>query len=197
MVAISTFTAQFYEAYEVADYYRAKRIPVVMGGISVSSLPEEAKEHCASVVIGEGEPLWPEVLRDFENGSLKPFYAQSHMASLICATRRCRASICSIRRNTIASRCRPVAAVRIKCEFCASSILLTPRYKVKPVEKVIAEIREIKKIWPRPFIEFADDNSFVNARHYKKLLRALARRKICAGLPKPMCASPRTTSCSV
>src|SRR5262245_40694600 len=65
-----------------------------------------------------------------------------------------------------------------KCEFCASSILLTPLYKLKPVEKVIAEIREIKKIWPAPFIEFADDNSFVHRDHYKRLLRELAREKI-------------------
>jgi radical SAM superfamily enzyme YgiQ (UPF0313 family) len=65
-----------------------------------------------------------------------------------------------------------------KCEFCASSILLTSRYKVKPVEKVIAEIREIKKIWPRPFIEFADDNSFVHREHYKILLRELAKENL-------------------
>jgi radical SAM superfamily enzyme YgiQ (UPF0313 family) len=65
-----------------------------------------------------------------------------------------------------------------KCEFCASSILLTSRYKLKPVEKVIAEIREIKKIWPRPFIEFADDNSFVHREHYKRLLRELARERV-------------------
>jgi radical SAM superfamily enzyme YgiQ (UPF0313 family) len=46
------------------------------------------------------------------------------------------------------------------------------------VEKVIAEIREIKKIWPRPFIEFADDNSFVHRAHYKRLLRELAKEKL-------------------
>jgi acetyl-CoA acetyltransferase family protein len=49
---------------------------------------------------------------------------------------------------------------------------------VNPVEKVIAEIREIKKIWPRPFIEFADDNSFVHREHYKKLLRELAKEHL-------------------
>ena len=74
LVAISTFTAQFYEACDVADFYRARNIPVVMGGITVSSLREQAKEHCASVVIGEGERLWPELLADFERGALKPFY---------------------------------------------------------------------------------------------------------------------------
>src|ERR1041384_5760532 len=51
LVAISTFTAQFYEACDVADHFRAKGIPVVMGGITVSSLHEQALEHCASVVI--------------------------------------------------------------------------------------------------------------------------------------------------
>src|SRR6185436_15827557 len=65
-----------------------------------------------------------------------------------------------------------------RCEFCASSILLTSRYKLKPVAKVIAEIQAIKKIWPRPFIEFADDNSFVHREHYKELLRALARERV-------------------
>jgi radical SAM superfamily enzyme YgiQ (UPF0313 family) len=65
-----------------------------------------------------------------------------------------------------------------RCEFCASSILLTPRYQVKPVAKVIAEIRAIKHIWPKPFIEFADDNSFVHRAHYLDLMRELAKEKI-------------------
>jgi radical SAM superfamily enzyme YgiQ (UPF0313 family) len=49
---------------------------------------------------------------------------------------------------------------------------------VKPVAKVIAEIREIKRIWPRPFIEFADDNSFVNKAHSKELMQALIPERI-------------------
>jgi radical SAM superfamily enzyme YgiQ (UPF0313 family) len=60
-----------------------------------------------------------------------------------------------------------------RCEFCASSILLTPKMKFKPVEKVVAEIRAIKSLWPRPFIELADDNSFVNKRRAKELVAAI------------------------
>lgn len=181
LVAISTFTAQLKEAYEVADFYRAKKIPVVMGGITVSSLPKEAREHCTSVVVGEGEPLWPEVLNDFERGALRPFYVQSSRLAgpgfdlrdapmprfdLLDPDKYNRITVQTSR------------GCPHKCEFCASSILLTSRYKVKPVEKVIAEIREIKRIWPRPFIEFADDNSFVHREHYKRLLRALAPEKL-------------------
>jgi radical SAM superfamily enzyme YgiQ (UPF0313 family) len=178
LVALSTFTAQLKEAYEVADIYRRKKIPVVMGGIPVSSLPYEAREHCVSVVIGEGEPLWPQVLADSERGDLKPFYIQSPRGGFDLANAAMpRFNLLDpdkYNRLTIqTSRGCPH-----RCAFCASSILLTQRYKVKPVEKVIAEIHEIKKIWPRPFIEFADDNSFVHRGHYKRLLRELAKEKI-------------------
>lgn len=176
LVAISTFTAQFYEACAVADYYRAKRIPVVMGGITVTSLREQAKEHCTSVVIGEGELLWPELLADFERGALKPFYVASREFDLADAPMPRFDLLDPEKYNRLTvqtSRGCPH-----KCEFCASSILLTPRYKVKPVGKVIAEFREIKKIWARPFIELADDNSFVHREHFKKLLRELAKENI-------------------
>jgi len=178
LVAISTFTAQIKEAYGIADFYRAQGIPVVMGGITVSSLPEEAAAHCASVVVGEGEALWPQVLDDFENGHLKPFYVQSPRGqfdlrdapmprfSLLDPSKYNRITVQTSR------------GCPHKCEFCASSILLTSRYKLKPVEKVIAEIHEIKKIWARPFIEFADDNSFVHREHYKALLRELAKENL-------------------
>src|SRR5208282_3129813 len=176
LVAISTFTAQLNEAYAVADFYRARKIPVVMGGITVSSLPEEAKQHCTSVVIGEGEPRWPEVLADFDCGALKPIYKPSREFDLANAPMPRFDLLDPDKYNRLTVQTSRGCPHR--CEFCASSILLTPRYKVKPVEKVIAEIREIKKIWPRPFIEFADDNSFVHREHYKKLLRELAKEKL-------------------
>jgi radical SAM superfamily enzyme YgiQ (UPF0313 family) len=176
LVAISTFTAQFYEACDVADFYRAKKIPVVMGGITVSSLREQAKEHCTSVVIGEGELLWPELLADFERGALKPFYVNDHEFDLADAPMPRFDLLDPEKYNRLTVQTSRGCPHR--CEFCASSILLTPRYKVKPVEKVIAEIRAIKKIWAKPFIEFADDNSFVHREHYKKLLRELAKEKL-------------------
>jgi radical SAM superfamily enzyme YgiQ (UPF0313 family) len=61
-----------------------------------------------------------------------------------------------------------------RCEFCAASIRISPTYKVKPIDRVLAEIGAIKELWRRPFIEFADDNTFVNKAHSKELLRALA-----------------------
>ena len=178
LVAIASYSAQIYDAYNVANRYIKKNIPVVMGGLHVSSLPEEAKEHCTSIVIGEGEPLWPELLEDFEKGSLKPMYVSSVPGGydlkdapiprfdLLDPDKYNRLTIQTSR------------GCPWKCDFCASSILLSSKYKLKPVPKIIDEINAIKQIWKRPFIEFADDNSFVNHKHSKELARALLKEKI-------------------
>ncbi|OGW98299.1 MAG: hypothetical protein A2Z81_04165 [Omnitrophica WOR_2 bacterium GWA2_45_18] len=74
LVAISSFSAQIFEAYVLADEYKKNGVAVVMGGLHVSVLPQEAKQHCTSVVIGEGEISWPKVIEDFRRGQLKDYY---------------------------------------------------------------------------------------------------------------------------
>lgn len=178
LVGISSFSAQIFEGYQVADWYRARGIKVVMGGLHVTSCPEEALEHCDAVVVGEAEPVWPQLLADFERGELKRRYTQPQHGTYNMAEapmpRFDLLDPSKYNRITVqTSRGCPH-----KCSFCASSILLTNKYKLKPVEKVIAEIQAIKAIWPKPFIEFADDNSFVSVAHYKQLLRALAKEQV-------------------
>jgi radical SAM superfamily enzyme YgiQ (UPF0313 family) len=178
LVAISSFSAQINEAYALADDCLKRGMPVVLGGLHVTSLPGEAKRHCTSVVIGEAEPVWPKLLHDLELGRLQPFYSHEPAGSFNLAEaplpRFDLLDPGKYNRITIqTSRGCPH-----KCSFCASSILLTSKYKLKPIEKVIAEIHAIKQIWPKPFIEFADDNSFVNVPHYKQLLRELAAEDI-------------------
>jgi radical SAM superfamily enzyme YgiQ (UPF0313 family) len=65
-----------------------------------------------------------------------------------------------------------------RCSFCASSILLTRKYKQKPVERVLAEIDKIKTLWRRPFIEFADDNAFVRREWWREFLPELKERRV-------------------
>jgi radical SAM superfamily enzyme YgiQ (UPF0313 family) len=75
LIGISVFTtANAPRAYELAARYRRQGIPVVMGGVHPSALPQEALRFADSVVVGEGEMAWPEVLRDFQRGTLKPLY---------------------------------------------------------------------------------------------------------------------------
>lgn len=177
LIAISSYSAQIHEAYQLADLIRAHRVPVVMGGLHVSSLPQEAKWHCDAVVIGEGELSWLEVIKDLEAGSLQPFYGASAAEFDLSEAPIPAFELLDIdhyNRLTVQTS----RGCSHRCEFCASSVLLTARYKQKPAAKVLAEIDKIKELWEHPFIEFADDNSFVNKHYWKQLLPELKKRKI-------------------
>jgi radical SAM superfamily enzyme YgiQ (UPF0313 family) len=66
----------------------------------------------------------------------------------------------------------------LDCDFCAASKLYSPRYRIKPVERVLAEVDAVRALWRRPFIEFADDNTFVDKSWAKRLLRGLDGRHV-------------------
>jgi len=74
LVGITGMTPAIGRAYEIADAFRARGVPVVMGGIHVSMLPEEALKHCDAVLIGEAEGLWPRLLADLRQGRLRRIY---------------------------------------------------------------------------------------------------------------------------
>ena len=172
-VAISSYTAQVKDAYTLADRYRRSGTRVILGGLHVSSCPEEASPHADALVLGEAEVVWPQVIADLKSGSLKPIYdARSHPFDLRNAPMPRYDLLDVSRYNRITVQTQ--RGCPFSCNFCASSIRISPLFKVKPVERVIAEVQRIKEIWPKPFIEFADDNSFANKRHAKRLARALA-----------------------
>src|SRR4030043_2260377 len=75
LVAISTYSAQIFEAYELAERYRAQGVTTVIGGPHVTILPDEAAIYCDSVVKGGGEPVWRELLDDFKHNRLKKVYS--------------------------------------------------------------------------------------------------------------------------
>lgn len=179
VVAISSYSAQIYEAYELADRYRAVGTKVILGGLHVSALPGEAGAHCDAVVIGEGESVWPAVVSDlFSSGvGLRPTYDARTQEFDLANSPMPRFELLDIDRyNRLTVQTQRGCPLR--CEFCAASMRISRSYKVKPVDRVIAEIEKIKSLWKRPFIEFADDNTFVHKTHSKQFMRALAREKV-------------------
>jgi radical SAM superfamily enzyme YgiQ (UPF0313 family) len=176
LVAISSLSAQIHDAYQLADRARALGVKTVMGGLHVTALPDEALEHADCAVVGEGEPVWPSLMNDFESGNLQPIYQSDEEFDLAQAPIPAFELLDIERYNRLTVQTS--RGCNHSCEFCASSILLTQRYKQKPMAKVLAEIDRILEIWPRPFIEFADDNSFVDKNYWRKLLPELARRKV-------------------
>jgi len=177
VVAISSFSAQIKQAYKLADRYRAAGTRVILGGLHVTALPEEAGRHADCVVIGEGEPSWPLVIKDLKRNQLQPVYdSRSKPFDLAQAPIPRFELLDPERYNRLTVQTQRGCV--FDCEFCASSIRLSPTFRVKPVAKVIDEIRHIKTLWPKSFIEFADDNSFVNKKHGKELLKAIGGENI-------------------
>ncbi|HEY1580016.1 MAG TPA: radical SAM protein [Terracidiphilus sp.] len=177
VVAISSFSAQIFEAYKLAERYRLLGTRVILGGLHVSALQMEALRHADAVVVGEGEPVWPTVIADLRGGNLKPVYDARGLNYTFANSPMPRFDLLDIdkyNRLTVQTQ----RGCPFRCEFCAASMRISPVYKVKPVERVIEEIRSIKSVWKKPFIEFADDNSFVNKAHSKQLLRAVAKEGV-------------------
>ena len=167
----------------------------MLGGLHVTAVPDEALEHADAVVVGEGELGWPDLLADLGAGdrcgaSTRPNGREFDLADAPMP----RYDLLDIERYNRLT-VQTTRGCPWRCEFCAASIRLTPKYKVKPVEKVMAEIHEIKRYWPPPFIEFADDNTFVNRRHVEGAPAGPGRRAACAGSPRRTSRSPTTPSC--
>lgn len=176
-VALSSFTAKIRDTYRLADRFRAAGVKVILGGLHVSACPDEASAHADAVVLGEGELAWSSVIADLARGTLRRVYDHRHESFDLAQSPMPRFELLDPRRyNRLTVQTQ--RGCPWNCEFCAASVRLSPRYKVKPIEKVVAEIRRIKEIWPRPFIEFADDNTFVNKAHAKELVRAVAHEDI-------------------
>jgi len=171
-VAISSFTAQIKEAYRLADRYRAAGVTVLMGGLHVTARAEEALTHADSVLLGEGESLWPQMLQDLQNGRLRRIYDARPMNFDFRQSPMPRFDLLDMAQyNRITLQTQ--RGCPFNCDFCGASIRLNPRYKTKPVDRVIAELHRIKETWKHPFIEFADDNTFADKNRGRELVRAL------------------------
>jgi radical SAM superfamily enzyme YgiQ (UPF0313 family) len=168
LVGITVLTKTALRAYEIADAYRKKRIPVVLGGIHPTALPEEAKEHADSVVIGEAEEIWPHLIEDVRVGSLKPFYRQEGYTDL--------SKVPKPRREILPQRgYLPIDVVQVtrgcpfRCEFCTVRKFFGETYRSRPISDVIEEARSLPHRW----MMFNDDNIIGNPSYSKELFKAL------------------------
>ncbi len=176
LAAISSYSAQIGEAYELASRLRDAGVATVIGGPHVTALPEEALKHSDAVVVGEGEPCWSDVLADCRAGRLRGIYDGRQYDYRLDAAPLPAFELLDISRyNRLTVQTSRGCPHR--CSFCASSVMLTGKYKQKPVQKVVDEIDRILEIWEHPFIEFADDNSFVDKAYWKTLLNELQGRR--------------------
>jgi radical SAM superfamily enzyme YgiQ (UPF0313 family) len=174
LVAISTFSAQVFEAYAIADRLRAGGVLVAMGGLHVSVMPQEAAAHADYVIVGEGESVWPRVVEHAaRRGAPALFRARDFAPVDVTALPVPRYDLLGSRpynRFTVqTSRGCPW-----RCDFCASTVMLGERYRKRRIADVVRDIEAIQNVRAHPFIELADDNTFVDKAWGKELCRALA-----------------------
>lgn len=171
IVGITAMTQQAIRAYQIADEFRKRNVKVVIGGIHATVLPEEAKEHADSVVIGEAEYLWPKLIEDFENDILKFYYKNENTVNLIDSPiprydllRLKQYSVCWI---------QTTRGCPHDCEFCAASNIYGDKYRNKNIEQVINEIKFIKEKLGFIRIGFGDDNLLADKKKSKEFLEQL------------------------
>lgn len=177
LVAISaSTTAIANRAYQIADQFRKERMKVVIGGIHATVLPEEAKEHADSVIIGESEYLWPILINDLEKNNLNSFYKTDKLVNL--------REIPPPRYDLLkADRYRIIWLQTARgcphdCEICAASKVYGKKYRRKDVEQVVNEIKFIKQKLGNIPIGFSDDNLFVDKKYLKLFLERIIPLKI-------------------
>ena len=139
LVGITAPTPSAPHAYAVADAFRRRRVPVVMGGPHATALPEEAAQHADAVVVGEAEDTWPRLLEDAAAGRLACFYRSTHRASLDGQARP-RWDLIKGRHYgksvTIATRGCPH-----RCDYCTIPLLYGPgTMRYRPVDEVVREV---------------------------------------------------------
>jgi radical SAM superfamily enzyme YgiQ (UPF0313 family) len=179
LVGISSFTAQIDEAYALADRYRQAGVPVVLGGLHVSLMPDEASHHADAIVVSGAEGVWPRVVEDAKAGRLRAGQAAVRYEGL--RTRVFDAPNYAMPRFDLLAG-RPYNRVTVQtsrgcplnCEFCAASIRITSSYQQKPIAHAIHEIKTALAARREPFLELADDNTFVNKKWGREFVAAIA-----------------------
>lgn len=178
LVGISSFTARIDAAYAVADRYRELGVPVVLGGLHVTLMPDEAQQHADAIVTDGAEGAWPQLVKDFQAGRMRSRY-QGLRKDVFKPENYVQPRFDLLKdRDYNRVTVQTSRGCPIHCEFCAASIRITSSYQQKPIDKVIAELRTVTEVVNLPFVEFADDNTFVNKKWGKALLREMKPLKL-------------------
>ncbi len=164
-------------AYEIADTFRRKSIPVVLSGWYASAVPEEAKIHADSVLMGKGELSWLKLLDDFEKNNLKPFYQPTKYDNSV----KIPPTNVDIPGFVITGAIEATRGCPYRCEFCPEAIVPgDSQYYARPVDEVIAEIKSM----PQKTLMFYDNSLTINPGYSKSLfkkMKALNKKIFCNG----------------
>ncbi len=168
LVGISSLTYNVYRGYEIAKKYKEMGVPVVFGGYHASLMPDEVKEHADSVVVGEAELTWPQLLKDLEHGEMKKIYTSPRVvkAEEIIPARHDIGVFTPFAQAIQATRGCPVG-----CEWCAMNRVEGRTFRARPIEDVIKEMKSVDA----KTIFFADASITINPKYTKALFKEMKK----------------------
>ena len=171
VVGITAFTSQANRAYEVAAHFRRLGVPVVMGGIHATMCVDEVMERVDSVVTGEAEGIWPQVLEDARHGSLKRRYDGG----------RAEINDVPFARHDLLATGYALGAIQttrgcpLNCSFCSVTAFNGAHYRQRPIPDVVREFQLVRE----KRVLLVDDNLIGTRPEHiaraKDLFRALAQ----------------------
>ncbi len=173
LVGISAMTCYVNRGYEIADAFRARGVPVVMGGVHPSFMPQEALKHCDAVVIGEVELVLDKLLDDLERGEMRGTYKSDRLHPMKNLPMP-RYDL--IKKNRYVNRTfvQTSRGCHQGCTFCAEPLMNGLKFRYRPVEEVL---REVESCGSR-MISINDADFFGTAERPKEVMRALKGRGI-------------------
>ncbi len=171
VMSLETYTAK--RAYQIASMYRLRNIPVIVGGFHASLVPDEAARYAESVVIGEAENIWQEVIDDLKHGTLKQRYQGGRPALTGTPVDR---TIFANKRYLPIKLIETGRGCKFPCEFCSIQSFFERTHRMFAVDSIVNEINSLKDR-TRIFF-FIDDNFAGNIQQAKIILKALIPLKI-------------------
>ncbi len=168
LVGLSLMTANAPRGYRMADHFRSQGARVVIGGIHASVLPEEALEHADAVVVGEGEPVWPQVVADAEAGRLQPLYQAEGPADLSRVPHP-RRDLGAVKRFMNVNPLMTTRGCPYDCEFCSVSRVYGRQIRTFPLDWVVEDV----KLSGRKYHLILDDNIVARPAYARELFQAL------------------------
>ncbi|WP_287223195.1 radical SAM protein [Prosthecochloris sp.] len=187
-IGITSRTIEATRAYEIADAFRAKGKPVILGGLHISFNPEEAKQHADCIVVGEADNLWTTLLDDVANKRLKPEYNSKDFPPVkeIAPLDYARIAKASKRVKVDGTKSIPIYLTRgcpFNCSFCVTPNFTGKQYRTQKPELLKHQIEEAKKYFfnpkgktSKPWFMLTDENLGINK---KKLWDSLDLLKEC------------------
>ena len=171
LVGISAMTSYVNRGYEIADQFRTRGVPVVMGGVHPSFMPQEALKHCDAVVIGEVELVIDRLLDDLSHGSMRGSYKSQALHSMVGMPMP-RYDLLKKHRYVNRTFIQTSRGCHQGCAFCAEPLMNGLKFRYRPVDEVV---REMENCGSR-FISINDADFFGTPERPKQVMRAMKGR---------------------